>query len=153
MLTRRTAIAACFFAGVFTLASAAHAAKPDIYTGRFSNLAADGYDVLAYFGEGAPVKGAKDFETEHKGALWRFSSAENLVTFQTDPAAYTPQYGGYCAWAVAQDYTARGNPKNWTIVDGKLYLNYSDKVQSDWLEDVPGFIAKADANWPGVLEK
>ena len=82
---------------------------------------------------------------------WLFSSAENLAAFEADPDAYAPQYGGYCAWAVSQDYTARGNPKNWTIVDNKLYLNYSNKIQARWEKDIPGFIALADGNWPSVL--
>lgn len=134
------------------MSGAASAAKPEIYTGLFSKFAVDGYDAVAYFTEGAPVKGAKEFEFEYKGAQWRFSSAENLAKFKADPAAYAPQYGGYCAWAIAQGRLAPGNPQNWTIYEGKLYLNYNDKVQADWLKDVPGFIAKADANWPGVLE-
>lgn len=136
----------------FGLAGGARAAKPEIYTDRFSNLAVDGYDPVAYFTMSAPVKGSKDFEFQYKGAVWRFSSAENLEKFRTDPSAYAPQYGGYCAWAVAQGYTARGAPQHWAVRQGKLYLNYNEKVQSDWLKDVPGFIAKADANWPGVLE-
>lgn len=131
----------------------AQAAKPETFTARFSNLAAGGYDVVAYFTAAKPLKGLAEFKADYKGAEWRFSSAENLEKFRADPASYAPQYGGYCAWAVAQGYTAPGNPKNWSVVDGKLYLNYDDKVQADWLKDVPGFIAKAEANWPQVLEK
>lgn len=128
-------------------------AKDPVYTGRFSDLAVDGHDAVAYFSEGKPVKGSSEFETEYNGAVWRFSSAENLAAFTSDPEAYTPQYGGYCAWAVSQGYTARGNPDNWRIVDGKLYLNYNEEVQKRWEEDIPGFIELANANWPSVLEK
>ena len=135
------------------IAAPAWAAKPEIYTGRFSNLAADGYDVVAYFELGEPVKGSSEHELTHKGVVWRFASAENLSKFEADPAAYAPQYGGYCAWATAQGYTARGNPKFWRIVDGKLYLNYSAGVQRKWEKDIPGFIAMADANWPGILDE
>jgi YHS domain-containing protein len=131
----------------------AHAAKPETFTAPFSTLAAGGHDVVAYFTEAKPVKGSADYSTDYKGAEWRFSSAANLEKFKAAPAAFAPQYGGYCAWAVAQGYTAPGNPKNWSIVEGRLYLNYNDKVQADWLKDVPGFIRKADANWPRVLEK
>lgn len=138
--------------GGFAFAGAAMAAKPEIYTGRFSNLAVDGFDAVAYFTVGAPVKGLKDYEFSYKGATWRFSSAENLEKFSANPDAYAPQYGGYCAWAVAQGRLARGAPQYWTIYSGKLYLNYNAKVQADWLTDIPGFIAKADANWPGVLD-
>lgn len=133
--------------------TAAGAAEPEIFTGRFSDLAVGGYDAVAYFEAGAPVKGAKEFAFEYEGATWLFSSAENLEQFKEDPDAYAPQYGGYCAWAVAQGYTAPGNPKNWTVRGGKLYLNYDNGVQKKWLQDPDGFIAKADANWPAVLDK
>jgi YHS domain-containing protein len=128
-------------------------AKDPVYTGRFSNIAVDGYDAVAYFTEGMPVKGSTKFETQYNGAVWRFSSAENLESFTADPEAYAPQYGGYCAWAVSQGYTARGNPENWRIVDDKLYLNYNGEVQKRWEEDIPGFIELANVNWPSVLDK
>lgn len=139
-------------AGLFALFAAGLAhAKPETFT-RFGGPAAGGYDVVAYFATGAPAKGDAAFAFQYQGAEWRFANAANLEAFKKDPAAYAPQYGGYCAWAVAQGYTAPGNPKNWSIVDGKLYLNYNDKVQRDWLVDPKGFIAKGDANWPGVLK-
>lgn len=132
--------------------ASANAAGP-VYTGLFSNTAVGGYDAVAYFTEGKPVKGSKDFTTEYKDAEWRFASAENLDAFIASPEAYAPQYGGYCAWAVSQDYTAKGDPEYWKIVDGKLYLNYNADVQQKWEADIPGFITKANANWPGVLDK
>ncbi|MEP0744805.1 MAG: YHS domain-containing (seleno)protein, partial [Anderseniella sp.] len=61
-------------------------------------------------------------------------------------------YGGYCAWAVSQGYTASTDPDAWSIVDGKLYLNYSKSVQKNWEKDVPGHITSADKNWPTVLK-
>ena len=143
------AVAALSLAG---MASPAAAAKPEVYTGTFSSIAVGGYDPVAYFDVGAPVKGEKEFATEYKGVTWRFASAENRDKFLAAPDSYAPQYGGYCAWAAAQGYTAPGNPDNWTIVDGKLYLNYNDKVQADWEKDIPGFIAKADENWPRILK-
>ncbi|MEX6634470.1 YHS domain-containing (seleno)protein [Hyphococcus lacteus] len=126
-------------------------AKDPINTGRFSNLAIGGYDAVSYFTDGTPTKGDKEFTFEYQGAEWRFSSAKNLETFTADPTAYAPQYGGYCAWAVSQNYTAPGDPKIWKIVDNKLYLNYNKKVQDDWKKDIPGFIKLANENWPGVI--
>lgn len=136
----------------FGVALAGAAAAEEIYTGWLSNEAAGGYDVVAYFTEGRPVDGSDDFTTEWKGAEWRFSSADNLARFEADPDAYAPRYGGHCAWAVAVGKTAKGDPEHWKIVDGKLYLNYDEGVQRTWEGDIPGFIAKADANWPGVLD-
>jgi len=128
------------------------AAKPDIYTSALSDVAAGGYDVVAYFTVGKPVRGDDAFQTKWRGATWKFSSAGNLAKFKANPAAYAPQYGGYCAWAVANGYTAKGDPRHWKIVGGKLYLNYNADIQTKWNKDVPGFIRKGDANWPKVLK-
>jgi YHS domain-containing protein len=126
-------------------------AEPAIYTGAFDDLAVQGYDPVAYFKDGKPVKGAKEFSMTWMGAEFRFASAANRDAFKKNPEAYAPQYGGYCAWAVSQGYTAKGDARNWKIVDGKLYLNYNTSVQKKWEGDIPGFIASADANWPEVL--
>ncbi|WP_428408227.1 YHS domain-containing (seleno)protein [Hyphococcus sp.] len=146
----RNSLAAVAFL-VAAIAPAAAFAEDPVYTGRFSNLAVDGYDPVAYFTEGEPVKGDKNFAADYNGAQWRFASADNLAAFKADPEKYAPQYGGYCAWAISQNYTARGNPMNWTIVEDKLYLNYNNEIQKRWEADIPSFIAKADENWPGVL--
>lgn len=130
----------------------AHAKDP-VYTGTFSSLAVSGYDPVAYFTEGKPVEGSGAYEYEWNGATWRFSNAGNLNSFKSSPQAYAPQYGGYCAWAVSQGYTASSVPDAWRIVDGKLYLNYSKGVQKTWAQDIPGNIVKADTNWPKVLDK
>jgi YHS domain-containing protein len=113
-------------------------------------VAIEGTDPVAYFDEGKPVAGSSEFEHEWMGATWRFASAENRDRFAADPEKYAPQYGGYCAWAVSQGYTAKIDPAAWKIVDGKLYLNYSKDVQTQWSVDVPGNIAKGDANWPKI---
>lgn len=135
----------------FVFAAPAAMANDPVYTSTFSDVAASGYDVVAYFKESKPVEGSDDHEAEWNGATWRFASAENKAAFEADPEAYAPQYGGYCAWAVSQGYTASTVPEAWRIVDGKLYLNYSKGVQKRWEQDVPGNIAKANTNWPGVL--
>jgi YHS domain-containing protein len=115
--------------------------------------AIEGYDPIAYFQEGKPVEGDSDYSYEWMGATWYFSSAENRDLFAADPEKYAPQYGGYCAWAVSQGYTAEIDPEAWSVVDNKLYLNYSLDVQKQWQQDVPGNITKGDANWPGIREK
>jgi len=136
-----------------TLAPApAHADKAPVYTGLFNNLAVEGHDPVAYFTAGEPVKGDRAFSTEYQGAEFRFASQENLDTFLAEPDTYAPQYGGYCAWAVSQGYTAKGDADHWKIVDGKLYLNYNKSVQETWEEDIPGFITLANGNWPTVLD-
>ena len=136
-----------------TAAPSAFAEKDPIETGLFGNTAVDGYDTVAYFTEGQPVKGSNDFTTTYNGAEFKFASQANLDAFLAEPEKYAPQFGGYCAWAVSQGYTAPGNAKYWAIVDGKLYLNYNKKVQKDWDVDRAGFIRTANEIWPKVLEK
>ena len=133
-------------------AGQALAAKDPVYTSLFSNTALKGYDPVAYFDAGKPVKGSKQYQTEWNGAAWYFSSQDNLDAFRADPEAYAPQYGGYCAWAVSQGYTASGDPTVWSIVDGKLYVNYNDDVGRTWRADPEKFIALANENWPNVLQ-
>ncbi|MEL7128399.1 MAG: YHS domain-containing (seleno)protein [Pseudomonadota bacterium] len=133
-------------------APAAFAEQDPVYTGRFSSTAVQGYDTVAYFTDGEPQRGSDDFSTEYMGATWKFASQENLDTFLADPAAYAPQYGGYCAWAVAQGKTAKGDARQWHIKDGKLYLNINRNIKEKWLAERDQFIVQGDANWPSVLD-
>ena len=139
--------------GAAAIAPSALAAKPAIYTPLASDVAVGGYDAVAYFRDGAPTPGSAMFEYDYKGAKWRFASAINLAAFKAAPETYAPQFGGYCAWAVSQGYTAKGDPKVWKIVGGKLYLNYNPDVQKKWEKDLSGLIARGEANWPKVLDK
>ena len=113
--------------------------------------AIDGYDVVAYFTDSKPVEGSRDHEVEWNGATWRFASAKNKALFAKDPAKYAPQYGGFCAFGVSRGYAVGIDPEAWKIVDGKLYLNYNRDVQAEWVKDIPGFIAKANENWPKIV--
>ena len=131
----------------------ARAAKSEVFTGLEKGVAVGGYDPVAYFSDGKPVKGSQSIALEYKGATWRFSSEANRSKFESDPGKYAPQYGGYCAWAVSRGYTAKGDPRAWTVVDGKLYLNYNLDVRSTWEKNIPGNIAAANSNWPKVLKK
>lgn len=113
--------------------------------------AIEGYDVVAYFTQGKPVKGSSDHEVEWNGATWRFASAAHRSLFAKDPAKYAPQYGGFCAFGVSRGYAVGIDPGAWKIVDGKLYLNYDRDVQAEWVKDIPGYISRADANWPKIV--
>lgn len=138
---------------VLMLTTTSAFAVDEIYTGYFSNTAIKGYDTVAYFTENKPVKGSSKFEYSWKGANWHFSSQENLDLFKANPEKYAPQYGGWCAYAVAQNTTASIEPDLFTIVDDKLYLNYSNKINKKWLANRDEYIIDADKNWPGVLDK
>lgn len=150
MITRRTFLAASAAAPfVATFATPALAAEPPVFAE--GGIAIKGTDPVAYFTEGQPVAGSSDFSAEHDGATWYFASAANRDAFIADPGAYAPQYGGYCAYAVSQGYTASISPNAWTIHEGKLYLNFNRAVRAIWSRDIPGRIEAGDANWPSVL--
>ena len=107
-----------------------------------------GHDPVAYFTDSRATKGKAEFMLEHRGSVFHFASAANRDAFAADAAKYAPQYGGFCAFGVAGGYKAAIDPAAFSIVDGKLYLNYNREVQRQWSADVPGFIARADRNWP-----
>jgi YHS domain-containing protein len=119
-----------------------------------AGVALNGMDLVSYFqNDGRPVTGNAAFVVEHNGQIHRFASQKNADAFKADPAAFLPQYGGYCAWAVAQGSIAPGDPAHYRVVNGKLYLNYNADVQAQWMADIPGFITQADANWPKLQSR
>lgn len=117
-----------------------------------AGVAIKGYDPVAYFTDGKPVAGKAEITHSWQGATWRFASTEHRDAFAKEPTRYAPQYGGYCAYGVAKGAKAKIEPEAFSVVDGKLYLNYDLGIRKDWEKDVPGFIAKANQNWP-TLEK
>ena len=116
-IMRRAAISALFAATLVLVTSAASAIEPAFSTR--SGGAIRGYDPVAYFTEGRPVQGKSAHRSEWIGATWSFASAENRAAFETNPEKYAPRYGGYCAWAVSQGYTASIDPEAWKIVTGR----------------------------------
>jgi YHS domain-containing protein len=136
---------------LFTSVSAAPVMAADsIYTSWKNNLAVGGFDTVSFF-SGKPQEGKEEFTFNHAGAEWRFSTRGNLDLFKTNPEAFMPQYGGYCAWAVAKNKLAKGSPKHWYVEDGKLYLNFNARIKRRWEKDVPGFVKQAEGYWPTIL--
>ena len=124
-----------------------------------SGFAASGFDVVAYFdkkqapvggAQPAPTPGLASITAEHNGATFAFANEANRDRFLADPAAYAPQYDGHCAFGVAKGGKVPGDPQLWRIVDGKLYLNLQPSVAEMWEADIPGHIADAETNWPGI---
>ncbi|MEP1442636.1 MAG: YHS domain-containing (seleno)protein [Hyphomicrobiales bacterium] len=109
-----------------------------------------GYDPVAYFKVGKPVKGKGKFSTKWQGATWRFASQENLDAFKKSPKKFAPVYGGYCSWAMSQGRIATTVPEAWDIVGGKLYLNFSLGIRRKWRTDIRGHIKQANRHWPKV---
>ena len=113
-------------------------------------IAIGGSDAVAYFTVGEPTMGVPTVTHDWGGVSWQFASEESRDLFAANPEAYAPQYGGYCAWAVARGYLAPTIPEAWNIVDGKLYLNATLRIQRRWERDIPGFLAQAEENWPAL---
>jgi len=147
MLTRRKFLIAS--AVVITLPTSSFTNEPNIFAR--GGVAINGYDPVAYFTQSEPVKGNANHSVQWNGAIWHFATAANKDAFATNPNAYAPQYGGYCAYAVSKGATAKTEPDAWTVHNGKLYLNFDRNVRTIWRRDISDNISKADNNWPGVL--
>ena len=118
-----------------------------------SGVAIKGYDPVAYFTDKKAVKGNAQLQSNVGGVIYYFASAENKAAFDADAAKYQPQFGGFCAWAVSRGYTAPIDPNAFQIVNGRLLLQYSLKVRTDFSADTEGNLKKANANWPSIVEK
>ena len=127
----------------------AQAAEPETF--QVDGLAIRGIDPVAYFTDGGPVQGSANHTTMHNGATWQFVSDANKSAFMADPNKYGAQFGGYCAYAASKGYLAPTIPEAWTVYNDRLYLNANLRARELWLKDVPGNIAKGEANWPGIL--
>ncbi len=127
-------------------ALAAHAVAGEYF--ERNGIAIQGYDPVAYFQMGRPVQGSPDFKLQHKGSEFHFSSQANRNAFAADPDRYSPQYNGFCAFGMASGYKAAIQPTAFTVVNGKLYLNYNADIQKKWGTDVSGYVKKADGLWP-----
>ena len=138
---------------VFLMFSSSVFAADKISTSWYNDLAVKGYDTVAYFTENAAVEGNKAHSYQWQGATWRFSSNENLALFKANPTKYAPQYGGYCAYAIASGSFAGIEPEQFTVVNGKLYLNYNHDIQKTWKADRDNFIQMADKKWPALSKK
>lgn len=116
-------------------------------------VAVQGYDVVAFFTDGKPVKGSASFTTARRGAIYQFASAEHKAAFDANPAKYEPQFGGYCAYGVSRGKLVEIDVDAFQIVDGRLLLQYSKGVRNDFNKDAAGNLKKAESNWPVLLEK
>ena len=136
------ALGAVFAAVVLTAGASAGEANLT-----YQGVAIQGHDPVAYFTENKAVPGDPAITSKHDGAIYQFASTANKAVFEADPGHYVPQYGGFCAYGASQGYNAPVEPEQFTIADGKLYLNYSADVRKRWNQDRASYISKADAYW------
>ena len=118
-----------------------------------NGLGIQGYDPVAFFTDSKPVKGKPEFQLRHKGSLYYFASKEHRDLFKADPAKYEPAFGGFCAYGVSRNKLVEIDIEAFQIVDGRLLLQYSKGVRNDFNKDTKGNLAKADGNWPRLVEK
>jgi YHS domain-containing protein len=118
-----------------------------------NGLALQGYDPVAFFSENKPVKGRPEFNASYQGGTYLFVSAENKMLFEKEPGKYEPAFGGFCAYGVSRNKLVEIDPEAFQIVDGHLLLQYSKGVRTDFNKDTQGNLAKANSNWPALIEK
>ena len=118
-----------------------------------TGLAIQGYDPVAFFTDGKPIKGKPEFPARYNGALYCFASKEHRDVFKADPTKYEPAFGGYCAYGVSRNKLVEIDVEAFQIVDGRLLLQYSKGIRDDFNRDTKGNLSKADANWPVLMEK
>ena len=116
-------------------------------------LALQGYDPVAYFTDSTPTPGDPKFRSMYKGATYQFASASHKSMFDADPAKYEPQFGGFCGYAASINKVSPIGVEFWEILDGRLVLQHNQKAWRLWHKDVPGNLAKAEANWPGLSQR
>jgi YHS domain-containing protein len=119
----------------------------DLLNKTSDDLAIKGYDPVAYFTMGKPVKGSPELQYEWIGAFWRFMSLEHRTMFEAAPEKYAPKFGGYCSYGVATGKVLDIDPEAWKIEDGKLYLFHTKKIRELWLGDPSVFLEEAATNW------
>jgi len=155
ILSRRALIAVVLAAGLSSVVGQTTADDEGVSADEFVNalpdgVAMDGFDVVAYF-DGAPARGLASHSVEHKGKSWLFSSAENAAAFAANPGAYEPRYNGWCAYAASEGYGAEVDFVNgWSVLDGKLYLNWNAETRAAFLSDQSTRIERAEMNWPDL---
>lgn len=141
-----------------TLPSQAAAKPAHAYNTLGESIGLVGYDPVSYFPEGGgkPEKGSIKIALEHDGVTYRFASEEHLQLFKSGPEKYLPQYGGWCAWAVAElGKRVDVDPLSYEVRNHKLYVFYRDPgldTRLLWTPKAAELIGKADSKWP-VLAK
>ena len=142
-----------FFIAVMVLV--ASVASAPAFAGEYSHSTPgiSGYDPVAYFTDGKPVRGSGFHVAVVDGVTYAFASAEHQKMFEANPQKYLPAYGGYCAYGLGVGKKFVADPEVWRIVEGKLYLNLDKGIQQKWEKDIPGFIKKGDSNWVTMKDK
>lgn len=144
------ALLAGFF-GVLCLDLTALAATTErVVVNRYSGLAIEGFDPVAYFTDSQAAQGVADFEAAEAGAVWRFRNEGNRASFIAHPEIYAPQFGGYDPIDLGRGVTYAGNPRFWVIAGQRLYLFGREENRDAFTADPSRFLKDAIARWPAI---
>ena len=139
--------------GLLGLDWAARASTTErLVVNRYSGLAIEGFDPVAYFTDERAVRGLPDYEAAEAGAVWRFRNGSNRDAFVAHPEIYGPRFGGYDPIDLARGVTAGGNPRFWVVTGQRLYLFGLEEHRSAFAADPQRYLVKAEALWP-VLQR
>jgi len=124
-------------------------------------IAAQGYDVVSYVDDGKAVRGRRNLAAHHGGATYLFASKAHRRAFLSNPSRYLPEFGGYCAFAVAKKQAkVQPNPETFRIQNGRLLLFFNGPFEGKivdtsamWDESPDSMLIEADSNWPSVSAK
>jgi hypothetical protein len=119
-----------------------------VVVNRYSGLAIEGFDPVAYFADARPVTGLPDFEASESGAVWRFRNGSNRAAFVAHPDIYGPQFGGYDPIDLARGVTFAGNPRFWLVSRERLYLFGREASRDAFAADPAAVLREASARWP-----
>ena len=132
--------------------AASAATTERLVVNRYSGLAIEGYDPVAYFTDARAARGLADYEAAAAGAVWRFRNPSNRAAFVAHPEIYGPQFGGYDPLDLARGVTLAGNPRFWVVAGGRLYLFGREEHRDAFAADPSRFRDAAAARWPALQQ-
>src|SRR5882724_13023390 len=121
-----------------------------VVANRYSGIAIEGFDPVAYSVDASPVIGLPEFEAAEAGVVWRFRNEGNRASFVAHPDIYGPQFGGYDPIDLARGVTYAGNPRFWLISEQRLYLFGREESRDAFAADPKRFLLDASARWPAI---
>lgn len=124
-----------------------------IVVNRFSGLAIEGFDPIAYFVDGRAVQGLEDFEAWQGGAVWRFHNEGNRASFVAHPEIYGPQFGGYDPIDIARGVTVAGNPRFWIVAGDRLFLFSREESRAAFAANPGRYLHQAELRWPALEQR
>jgi hypothetical protein len=150
LLANLTVSSGAGFTGSTFTASAATTER--LVVNRFTGLAINGFDPVAYFTDARPLEGRSGFELSEAGAVWRFRNEGNRAVFSAYPDIYGPQFGGYDPVDVARGVAFAGSPQFWLIFGQRLYLFGREKSRDAFAASPQRFLQEAARRWPDLVE-